>query len=128
LEKGREQGQAMQEARSQLAHNLTNAVYLTLAAKKEEAGEVAQAERLRQLLLYGSALDMQHAVDSGQLSLVELRIWSISGVMDEVAAYSRRHPDSLTSIEQDASRRHLLAELKELMDRHDPAKQPPGNP
>lgn len=128
LEKGRKQGEAVQEARSQLAHNLTNAVYLTLAARKEEAGEIAQAEQLRQLLLYSSALEMQHAVDSGQLSSVELRLSSVGGVMDEVAAYFRRHPESVTAIEQDPPRRHLLPELKELMDRHDPAKKAHGGP
>ena len=47
LEKGREQGAAVQEARSQLGHNLNNAVYLTLAAKKEETGQAAEAEKLR---------------------------------------------------------------------------------
>jgi hypothetical protein len=123
LEEGRKQGKAAQEARSQLAHNLTNAVYLTLAAKKEEAGEIAQAEQLRQLLLYSSALEMQHAVDSGQLSPAELSRTPTAGVLDEVAAYFRRHPDSLTAIEQDPSRRHLIPELKALMDRHDPANQ-----
>ncbi len=122
LEKGRKQGEAVQEARSQLAHNLTNAVYLTLAAKKEEAGEITEAEKIRQLLLYGSALDIQHAIDSGQLSPADLSRTPTAGVLDEVAAYFRRHPDSLTAIGQDPSRRHLVPQLKELLDRHDPAK------
>ena len=123
LEKGRKQGEAAQEARSQLTHNLNTAVYLTLAARKEEAGEVAEAEELRQLLLYGSALDLQHAIDSGQLSPSELSRTPTAGVLDEVAAYFRRHPDSLTAIEQDPVRKHLVSQLKELTDRRDPAKQ-----
>jgi hypothetical protein len=121
-EKGRKQGEAVQEARSQLGHNLNNAVYLTLAAKKEETGQPAEAEKIRQLLLYGSALDMQHVIDSGVLSPAELSRTHTAGVLAEVAAYFHRHPDSLTHIEQDPVRKHLVPELKALMDRYDPAK------
>lgn len=120
LEKGRKQGEVVQEARSQLGHNLTNAVYLTLAAKKEETGQADEAEKIRNLLLYGSVLDMRHAIDSGVLSPAELSRSSTTGVLSEVAAYFQRHPDSLTPIEQDPARKHLVPELKALMERHEP--------
>jgi hypothetical protein len=124
-ENGRKQGEAVQQERSKLAHGINNVVYLTLAAKKEEAGETTTAERTRHLLLYGSAMDMQDAIDSGKLSPAELSESSTEGVLSEVADYFHRHPDSVTPIEQDPFTKQLVPELKALMERYGPANPSP---
>ena len=125
LEKGHQQGEAVQQERSKLAHGINNVVYLTLAAKKEEAGETATAERTRHLLLYGSAMDMQDAIDSGKLSPIELSKSSTDGVLSEVADYFHRHPDSVTPIEQNPFTKRLVPELKALMERYGAANPSP---
>ncbi|MCW1884158.1 hypothetical protein OKA04_05410 [Luteolibacter flavescens] len=128
LEKGRRQGAAVQEQRSKLGHSQNTAVYLVLAAKKEKEGDVALAESTRYRLLYGSVLDMQDAIDSGQLSPAELSKWPPGPVFSEVATYYRNHPESVTPIEDDPFAKDFVPKLRKLMDKYDPARTSSGGP
>jgi hypothetical protein len=120
---GRQDGFETGCARAQYHQNLTNAVYLTLAAKKVEAGDPEEADRLRNLLLFGSALDIKNAIDSGSMPEDELQRTPSEGVITEVAAYYWRHPETIGILDDDPARQHLKPRLLSLFEQYKPAEQ-----
>jgi hypothetical protein len=110
-------------AQVQYQQNLTNSVYLTLAAKKIESGDPKEADRIRNLLLFGSALDIKNAIESAAVPEEVLERAPSEGVLREVAAYYWRHPETISILDDDPARRHLKPRLLSLFEQYKPAEQ-----
>jgi hypothetical protein len=121
--KGRQEGFDEGSVQSQYHQNLTNSVYLTLAAKKVESGDLKEADRIRNLLLLGSALDIKNAIESDTLPEELLQRAPSEGVLREVAEYYWRHPETMSILDDDPARRHLKPKLLSLFEQYKPAEQ-----
>jgi hypothetical protein len=121
--KGLQEGFETGATQAQYHQNITNSVYLTLAARKLEAGDQREADRIRHLLLFGSALDIRNAIDSGSLSKETLEKTPPEGVLKEVAAYYWRHPETIKILDDDPARRHLKPRLLSLFEEYKTAEQ-----
>jgi hypothetical protein len=118
--KGRAESTKAAKTKAQLLCAEASCVYLTLAARADKAGNTAMAQRLQKLHLFGAALEIQRALDSGDADQAGYDRASGEGVIKDVAAIFWSDPAWIDTLDGDPLRRHLKPEVQAMFNRYRP--------
>jgi hypothetical protein len=120
LLQGKKEGAETASIRANYLRAQNTCVYLALAMSHAQAGRSADADRHRDLLLFGSALDIQEALDSVALERAGIDRADAERVLKGVAEIFWRNPASINILDGDVARAHLKPKLQAVFDRYKP--------
>jgi hypothetical protein len=118
--RGRSESMETATLRAQLLRDQNTCVYLGLAARASAAGNTRKSEHLLRLHLFGAALEIQQALDSGAAGRAGFDRASEEAILKDIARIFWSDPTWIDSLDEDPVRRHLKPQLQAMFDRYKP--------